>query len=109
MTATLNTDYFNIDVSARKRYLDGTSGTYGWVYDTSIDIGRNHPMDPFVGHVQAQGLYEEPTVKMIQAITGSPMKHLRNLCVRAQDEAYKLEIEERQPQRLHIDKTEDMS
>lgn len=74
---------YNVTITARE-VTAPNGGSYYYVYDVfaSIDI----PDSDMPGQVEAKGLLQDPTVRMIQALTGLPIKHLRSKCVMAQDD-----------------------
>ena len=74
---------YDVTITAREAN-SAEGGSYFYVYDVfvSLDI----PEADMPSQVEAKGLLQDPTVRMIQALTGLPIKHLRAKCVMAQDD-----------------------
>ena len=91
MSIEVLTDSHTLFVTAHKSYV--FEGSYGWTYE--VDFYTDAGVENIAGRVETSGLLEDPTVRLIQALTGMPRKEIRNLLVRAQDARHTSDIEAR--------------
>ena len=75
---------YDVTITAREVLTGHNSGSYYYVYD--VFVALDIPEHDLPSQVDAKGLLEDPAVKLIQALTGLPLKHLRSKCKMAQDD-----------------------